>query len=381
MPWDRCAVAGGAATGGAGAMRRCSWWCMSALAVLLAPVGRADDIAIGTPVAGRGEARLDDLVGMFVNTLVLRTRSIRLTSFADLLARRRGMWICGVRPCGRSVRADRGGAQSGALAGARTRCSRWRWLFQNLGRGRSLELPALRCCVEIRPSHGAVRSAVDLSEVRRRWTRRCVGGPVLTRRICSTRRRWPSSLIDLCPCSWRCRGSVRRRWGTWMLAELQASWWLRLECRVRGWGVDVAGGVRCAGAEVGCRSRCGSVTCVDLCGVAVRSNRLARSVDCVGLWVRSVGGGGVAAVADLVVALLAVVKSGGVICRWIRRTRATVSSIGCRRFRCARLRGGVSWWGVRSCRWSMSTRWMCRRFEGSVVTGIVVAGVASNLRM
>ncbi|MFE3188838.1 amino acid adenylation domain-containing protein [Nocardia sp. NPDC059240] len=57
----------------------------SALAALLARLSGTDDIVIGTPVAGRGEAALDDLVGMFVNTLVLRTRVDAGAGFAELL--------------------------------------------------------------------------------------------------------------------------------------------------------------------------------------------------------------------------------------------------------------------------------------------------------
>ncbi|PBC41982.1 non-ribosomal peptide synthetase [Rhodococcus sp. ACPA4] len=57
----------------------------SAIAVLLARLSATSDIAIGTPVAGRGDRALDDVIGMFVNTLVLRTEIDSASSFVDVL--------------------------------------------------------------------------------------------------------------------------------------------------------------------------------------------------------------------------------------------------------------------------------------------------------
>ncbi|MGW4241287.1 non-ribosomal peptide synthetase [Nocardia sp. NPDC004722] len=61
----------------------------TALAVLLARLASASDIAIGTPVAGRGDAQLDGLIGMFVNTLVFRSQVDTGATFAELLVRQR----------------------------------------------------------------------------------------------------------------------------------------------------------------------------------------------------------------------------------------------------------------------------------------------------
>lgn len=59
---------------------------LSAFAVLLSRYSGQDDIVVGSPIANRRDAQLEELVGFFVNSLVMRVRLNAQQTFTELLA-------------------------------------------------------------------------------------------------------------------------------------------------------------------------------------------------------------------------------------------------------------------------------------------------------
>ncbi len=64
---------------------------LAAFQLLLARYSGQDDIAVGTPIAGRTHAATEDLIGFFANTLVLRADLSGNPTFRELLARVRAV--------------------------------------------------------------------------------------------------------------------------------------------------------------------------------------------------------------------------------------------------------------------------------------------------
>lgn len=60
---------------------------LTAFKIVLARYTGAEDVVVGTPIAGRNRAELEGLIGFFVNTLVLRTDLSGDPTFVELLAR------------------------------------------------------------------------------------------------------------------------------------------------------------------------------------------------------------------------------------------------------------------------------------------------------
>ena len=97
---------------------------LAAFHVLLHRYSGQDDIAVGTPIAGRNRPELEGLIGFFVNTLVLRGDLAGDPTFSELLRAGARHGARRLRAPGPAVREAGRGARPGARPRPAIRCSR-----------------------------------------------------------------------------------------------------------------------------------------------------------------------------------------------------------------------------------------------------------------
>ena len=87
---------------------------LAAVQLLLARYTGQDEVAVGSPIAGRAESEVEGLIGFFINTLVLRTDLSGNPSFRELLRRTTRVAARCLHASGRPLRARRRRAAAGA---------------------------------------------------------------------------------------------------------------------------------------------------------------------------------------------------------------------------------------------------------------------------
>ncbi|MDK1289025.1 non-ribosomal peptide synthetase [Pseudoalteromonas umbrosa] len=68
-------------------------WLHSAFSLLMMRMSGVDDIAIGSPVAGRTQKQLNELIGFFVNTVVIRAQAEKHLTFNQYLAQQKAVIV------------------------------------------------------------------------------------------------------------------------------------------------------------------------------------------------------------------------------------------------------------------------------------------------